>query len=170
MVPHVKSSNVSKSMLVLSLFIFVHPWLNGLAEAEPTPSVDPAFDAAAKELEKAKDETQKLRDGWDKARLETTLYDQRAKRAYQKWSKAARSLKDQGREQKERAELEFQLAVEKRKLAYNEWQAAQLRLLSKESQVKALDQEKESRGIAAKISQIESKLGPGPSKTAVVGK
>jgi hypothetical protein len=153
-------SKIKTVLFLLSVFICVHPWLNGIAFADPVPAADTAFDAAAKELDQAKDETQKLKDSWDKSRLETTLYDQRAKRAYQKWVKAAKSLKDQAEAQKERAELEFQLAVEKRKLAYNEWQVSQLRVASHEATVKALDQEKESGSIREKMKQMEEKLSP----------
>jgi hypothetical protein len=143
----------------LSVLIRVHPWLDCLAFAgQVTPTADDAFDAAAKELDKAKDETQRLKDAWDKARLETTLYDQRAKRAYQRWAKAVKSAKEKARLQKERAELELQLAIEKRKLAFNEWQAAQLYQASREAQVKALDQEKESMVIRGKIKQLQEKL------------
>jgi hypothetical protein len=151
---------------VLLAFMFVHPWLSGLAFADPTPVADSAFDTAAKELDQAKDETQKLKDAWDKSRLETTLYDQRAKRAYQKWLKAAKSLKEQAEAQKERAQLEFQLAVEKRKLAYNEWQVSQLRVASHEAMVKSLDQEKESDSIREKIEQMEGKLNTSSQLTA----
>lgn len=160
-----------KLILALSLFVctcVINPSFFSFAFADPTPVADSAFDAAARELDKAKDETQRLKDSWDKSRLETTLYDQRAKRAYRKWTKAAKSLKDQAEVQKERAELEFQLAVEKRKLAYNEWQVAQLKMLAKESQVKALDQEKESSAIREKIEQLEEKVKP-TSPSAVGG-
>src|SRR5581483_4570258 len=118
-----------KFLILLSVFIRIHPWLTASVFAEPTPSPDNAFDAASQALDKAKAETQRLKDAWDKKRLETTLYDQRAKRAYQKWVKAAKNLKDQAKAQKERAELEFQIALEKRKLAYNDWQVAQLKMI-----------------------------------------
>jgi len=149
----------------VSLFICVHLWLNGLAFAgpSPTPSADSAFDAAARALDESKEQVQKFKDLWDKTRLETTLYDQRAKRAYKKWTKAVKGAREQAKGQKERAELEFQLAVEKRKLAYNEWQAAQLRMLSRESQVKALDQDKDSAAIREKIKRLEDKISPPPS-------
>ncbi len=152
-----------KKILVLSALFFAGSTglrLDGFAFAEPpTPSLDNAFDTAAKELEKSKDETQKLKDAWDRARLETTLYDQRAKRAYQKWIKAMKAAKDRARLQKEQADLELQLAIEKRKLAFNGWQAAQLRETAREADVKALDQERESAAIREKIEQIEDKLG-----------
>lgn len=150
---------------ILALFVFLGAWVAGpcflsFAFADPPSVVDSAFDEAAAELDNAKDQAQKLKDSWDKSKIETTLYDKRAKRAYQKWTKAAKSLRDQAEVQKERAELEFQLAVEKRKLAYNEWQVAQLKMMSKESQVKALDQEKESSPLREKIKQMEEKLTP----------
>lgn len=143
-------------------------WSHSPAFADPaTPPVDNAFDAAARELDQAKDETQKLKDAWDKSRLETTLYDQRAKRAYQKWAalsaRAVKTAKEQARLQKERAELELQLAIEKRKLVFNEWQAAQLRQASREAQLKSLAQEKDGTAIREKIKQLEAKLKPAGS-------
>lgn len=122
--------------------------------------MDTPMDMAAKELDKAKEESQSLKDAWDKARLETTLYDQRAKRAYQKWAKAAKSAKEEAKAQKDRAELELQLSIEKRKLAYDEWQAAELRVAAHEAQVKALDQEKESEAVRDKIRELQDELKP----------
>lgn len=148
-----------KIVFALFAFIGVHLCMNHpCLAAQATPSVDSALDTAARELDKAKDETQRLKDAWDKTRLETTLYDQRAKRAYQKWAKAVKTAKEQARLQKERAELELQLAVEKRKLAFNEWQAAQLRQASREAEVKSLDQEKDSAAIEVRIEQLKMKL------------
>ena len=148
-------------IFVLPLFICVHLWLIPFAFADPaTPSVEDQLAVSASRLDKARDENQKLKDAWDKARLETTLYDQRAKRAYQKWVKAAKGLKEAAKARKEQGELEFQLAVEKRKLAYNEWQVSQLKMLAEESQVKALDQEKESASIRDRIGKLEAKLNP----------
>jgi hypothetical protein len=85
------------------------------------------------------------------------------KRAAQKFAKAAKDVKTKTKEQKERAEIEFQLAVEKRKLAYNEWQAAQLRAVAKETQLKALDQEKDNNAIRMRIDKLEVKLKGGAS-------
>jgi len=158
---HSRCFKIIRLFFALSVFVCVHLWLNCLAVAgEPTPSFDSAVDVAASDLEKAKDETQKLKDVWDKARLEVTLYDQRAKRAYQKWAKAAKTAKDLARAQKERAEMELELAIEKRKLAFNEWQAAQLRQAASEARVKALDQEKDSASIRDRIKRLEAKLNP----------
>jgi hypothetical protein len=130
-----------------------------------TPVADNAFDAAAKALDKSKEEVQVLKNSWDKTRLETTLYDQRAKRAYQKWLKATKKAKEQAKAVKEQAELELQLAIEKRKLAYNQWQGALLRQMSKESELKALDQDKDTAAVREKIKQLEEKLGK-PSSVA----
>ena len=154
-----KGVSQREMMLFLSVCICVHLWLGGLAFAgQATPSVDSAVDVAAQDLEKAKNETQQLKDVWDKARLEVTLYDQRAKRAYQKWAKAAKAAKEQARVQKERTSMELELAIEKRKLAFNEWQAAQLRQAASEDRVKALDQEKDSAAIRDKIKKLEDKI------------
>src|SRR5579872_292950 len=106
-----------KPILILSLFLGAQPWFISRAYAAGSTTVaDNAFDAAAKALDKSKEEVQRLKDSWDKARLETTLYDQRAKRAFQRWVKAKTKARDQAKTVKEKAELELQLAVEKRKL------------------------------------------------------
>ena len=154
-------------MVICASFSFLR-LVNPVSAGSETPTADKALSLAAQEMDKAQQETQKLKDLWDKTRLETTLYEKRAKRAYQKWSKAAKTLKEQARAEKDKADLEFQLALEKRKLAYNEWQASQLRLLSHESRVKALDQEKQSVSIRLKIKQLENKL-KGSSQLPVHG-
>jgi hypothetical protein len=158
----VKRSKGFNNILLLSVSICVNLWPNRpvLGDASVTPSTDPAFDAAAQALDKAKQEVQSLKDQWDKARLETTLYDQRAKRAFQKWTKAAKKTKDNALAQKKRADLELRLAVEKRKLAYNEWQGAQLRELARESELKALDQDRDTRAVREKVKELESKISP----------
>lgn len=156
-----KTRKIKKLFFVLSVLIGVYRWPMALAfSGQATPSVDNALDAAAQELDQARDETQNLKDAWDKARLETTLYDQRAKRAYQKWAKAAKAAKEQAAAQKDRAGLELELSIEKRKLAYGEWQAAELRVAAREAQVKALDQEKESEAVRDKIRKIQDELNP----------
>ena len=154
-------SRIHRIVFAASVFIGVYRWQTDFAFAgQATPVVDNALDAAAKALDKSKEEVQRLKDSWDKTRLETTLYDQRAKRAYQRWIKAAKSAKDRAKEQKEKAELELQLAIEKRKLAYSQWQAAVYRGMAKESELKALDQDKDTKAIQDKIKELETKIGP----------
>jgi hypothetical protein len=168
---------VVKRFSILSVFIcacFAGLWPNSFVFADSglsTPAAgDNVFDAAAKSLEKAKEETQRLKDSWDKTRLEATLYDKRAKRAYTRWVKATKKVKQQANLQKGKAELEFQLAIEKRKLAWSEWQAAQYRLASHEALIRELDQKKDTVAIKAKIKEIEKKLNspltdePSPAK------
>lgn len=146
-----------KLILAVALGLFAGNFVHA---AEKTSAGDPAFDAAAKALDKSKEEVQKLKDAWDKSRLESTLYDQRAKRAYKRWVKASSKVRDDAKAAKEKAELELQLAIEKRKLAYNQWQTALLREMAKESEVKALDQERETNAVKEKIKQLEAKIGP----------
>jgi hypothetical protein len=155
----VKTIITSKSILVLLFFVSSQSWLiNQACAADSTPVADTVFEAAAKALEKSKEEVQRLKDLWDKTRLETTLYDQRAKRAFQRWVKSKTKAREQAKAAKEKAELELQLAIEKRKLAYNQWQAAMLRQLSKESEVKALDQDKDTKAIRDQIKKLQDKL------------
>lgn len=154
-----KSTNGFKYLLALSALIAVQSLLISLAFGDDSiPTADSAFDVAAKALEKSKEEVQRLKDSWDKARLETTLYDQRAKRAFQRWVKAKTKAREQAKSAKEKAELELQLAIEKRKLAYNQWQAALLRQVAKESEMKAMDQDKDTAAVREKIKQLEGKI------------
>jgi hypothetical protein len=150
-----------KKFILFFIFAFVIINPGGLwAQTTPATASDSAFDAAAQGLQEAQKELQELKGKWDRARLETTLYDKRAKRAYQRWVKASKKLKEQAKAEKEKAELEFQLALEKRKLAGSRWQAAQLRELATESEVKALDQDRDTKAIEEKIKQLEEKLPP----------
>lgn len=144
--------------LALGLLLFgACAWPAASARAA-APSLDDRLAAESARLEKAKAEVQRLKDAWDKSRLETTLYDQRAKRAYQRWVKAKKGARASAQASKERADLEFQLSVEKRKYAYNEWQAALLRQQSIEDGMKALDQEKDGAEILEKIHALEKHL------------
>lgn len=142
-------------------FLLLGPcaWPAAFARAA-APSVEDRLAAESAKLEKAKAEVQGRKDAWDKSRLETTLYDQRAKRAYQRWVKAKKGGRAPAQASKERADLEFQLSVEKRKYAYNEWQAALLRQQSIEDGMKALDQEKDGAEILEKIHSLEKRLSP----------
>src|SRR5690242_9282428 len=80
-----------KNTINCSIFLTVLTLSSVVTAFAVTPTTKPAsdkvFDAAGAALDKAKKETQELRDKWDKARLEVTLYEQRSKRAYQKWVK-----------------------------------------------------------------------------------
>ena len=118
---------------------------------------------ADQENRAAQQEVQKLRDAWDKTRLEATLYDQRAKRAYQKWLKSPKALKTQAQNAKEHADLELQWAVEKRKLAFVQWQKAVFLQAASEAKLKALDQQKDEAAIQAKIRALEQQLNPTPA-------
>lgn len=129
--------------------------------AQTTPEQEShAADELGQKLDQAKADVDQFKTAWDKAHLETTLYDQRAKRAYQRWLKAAKSLKAKAQGQRDKADLELQLSVERRKLAFTQWQAAQLREASEEAQVQAFTQDQGTKAIQAKIQQLEDKLAP----------
>jgi len=159
--------SLSRRILALSVCICVHLWFPCFAfAASATPSVyEVQAGSAAKALEKAKEEARALRETWDKAKLETTLYDKRAKRAYEKWVKAAKGLRKDAEAQKLRSELELKLSVERRKLAWNEWQAAVYRQGLKESQLKVLEQERDIAIVKERIRKLEKELGPARSGT-----
>src|SRR6202041_1464253 len=116
-----------------------------LAQTTPQPNAD--VNVLGEKLDKAKADVDQFKNAWDKARLETTLYDQRAKRAYQRWLKAAKGLRVKAQEQRDKADLELQLSVERRKLAFSQWQSAQLREASEEAQVQAFAQDQGTKAI-----------------------
>ncbi len=141
------------------LMVFFIVGFSRFVFAQATTSVaDATVDTLSQKLEETKADVEKLKNNWDKARLETTLYEQRAKRAYQKWVKATKAAKAKAQAARDKADLELQLAVERRKLAFSQWQAAQLRQASQEAQLKALGQDQDSKAIEAKIQQLQSKL------------
>ena len=151
-----------QSFLAFSVFICVHLCSMNFVWASPVsaPAADSALDEAGQKLEKAKAEVQRLKEVWDKARLETTLYDQRSQRAYKRWVAAKKDWKKKMAEHKDQAQLELELSIEKRKLAYSCWQEALYRQMMEESQVKALDQQKDTKAIEENIRHLQAQLGP----------
>lgn len=143
--------------LRLTFFLMIVIWGTAICSAQ-TPQPTTQVYALGEKLDQTKAEVDQFKNAWDKARLETTLYDQRAKRAYQRWLKAAKTLKAKAQDQRDKADLELQLSVERRKLAFSQWQSAQLREASEEALVKAFAQDKDTKAIQAKIQQLQAKL------------
>ncbi|SRR5665213_4459513 len=135
-----------------------------LAQTTPQPNAD--VNALGEKLDQAKADVDQFKNAWDKTRLETTLYEQRAQRAYQRWLKAAKSLKSKAQGQRDKADLELQLSVERRKLAFSRWQSAQLREASEEAQVQAFAQDQGTKAIRDKIQQLQAKLASLQTPTA----
>jgi chromosome segregation ATPase len=149
----IKSSKIAIFYLCIISFC-------GTLWAQITPQPNADVNALGEKLDQAKADVDQFKNAWDKARLETTLYDQRAQRAYQRWLKATKSLKTKAQEQKDKADLELQLSVERRKLAFSQWQSAQLRETSEEAQVQAFAQDQGTKAIQDKIQQLQAKLAP----------
>jgi chromosome segregation ATPase len=155
---------MKKINLLLSVFIracVACLWLTGFAFAQTTPQPTLSeVDGLSEKLDQVKADVEKFKNAWDKARLETTLYDQRAQRAYQRWVKAAKSLKAKTQAQRDKAALELQLAVERRKLAFSQWQSALLREAAEETKIKTFAQDRDTKAIQDKIRELETKLNP----------
>jgi chromosome segregation ATPase len=154
---------MKKLNLFLSAFICANLWLIGfvgLSFAQTTHQPNADVNALGEKLDQAKADVDQFKNAWDKARLETTLYDQRAQRAYQRWLKATKSLKTKAQGLRDKADLELQLSVERRKLAFSRWQSAQLREASEEAQVQAFAQDQGTKAIQVKIRQLQAKLSP----------
>lgn len=160
MTTHIKLNHYH--WIVLSILFMVWPGLSLSAQSGSTPVPNQALQETNQALENAKKEVQQLKDGWDKTRLEATLYEQRSKRAYQKWVKSVKSLRAQTLAGKERADLELQLAVERRKLAYVQLQKAIFMQTANEAKLQALAQEQDEAEIRAKMKQLDLKLNPTP--------
>lgn len=150
-----KPLKIMFAIICLLATVVIQPGL-----ADPPPGTDAALNQAGNDMEAANQEVQKLRDAWDKTKLECTLYDRRAKRAYQKWIKSAKTLRVQAKGAKEQADLELQLAIEKRKLAFVLMQEAIYRQTALDARMKELDQQKDEEAIRAKMKDLETKLGP----------
>jgi len=128
-----------------------------------TPSPDAKVTQAADQVQKAQDEVQKLKDAWDRSRLESTLYSQRAQRAYKRWAAAKKDWKKKMAQHKDEAQLEFELAVEKRKLAYDFWQQAQYRLGAQQQLLSAVEENQDIRDTQAHIDKLQAQMTPLPS-------
>jgi len=147
--------------LVKWVCFFTAVFTCGVLSAQTTaPTTSDNETVLGQKLDQAKAEVDQFKTAWDKARLETTLYDQRSKRAYQRWLKAAKSLRAKAQEQRDKADMELQLSVERRKLAFSQWQSAQLREAAQESLIQAFAQDQDTQAIQDKIRQLESKLNP----------
>ncbi len=129
----------------------------------PVAAPDTKLTQAADQVQKAQDEVQKLKDAWDRSRLESTLYSQRAQRAYKRWAAAKKDWKKKMAQHKDEAQLEFELAVEKRKLAYDLWQQAQYRLNAQQQLLSAAEETQDIQDTQAHIAQLQSQMTPLPA-------
>ena len=133
---------------------------------EPTESeTNPQVLQAANQVQKAQIEVDQLKDIWDRSRLESTLYDQRAQRAYKRWVAAKKDWKKKMGIHKDQAQLEFQLSVEKRKLAFDQWQQALYRLNAEQQLLSVAEQAKDILDTRAHINRLENQLYPSGTPT-----
>lgn len=131
---------------------------SAFAGADAPTAPDPRVAQAAEQVQKTQAETQKLKDAWDRSRLEATLYDQRAQRAYRRWVAAKKDWKKKMEAHKDRAQLEFELAVEKRKMAFSLWREAQYRLEADRQLLGAAEQKGNIVEIKNHLKDIQGKL------------
>jgi hypothetical protein len=126
----------------------------------PVAGQDAKIAQAARQVQTAQDEVQKLKDAWDRSRLESTLYGQRAQRAYKRWAAAKKDWKKKMAQHKDEAQLEFELAVEKRKLAFDLWQQAQYRLGAEQQLLNAAESTVDIQATQAHIAKLQSQMTP----------
>jgi len=132
------------------------------ADGQVTP-VDPA-------VEKWKSEASKTRDLWDKSRLESTLYDKRYKRAYDRWVKAAKDKKAQALAKRDQASGEFKLSLERRRLAWYRFESAKARQAAAEAESQAKGIGEDIRRVEERIRKMEQGLGIQPTPTVGTGR
>jgi len=153
------------------VFRFCRPWHlcvfalavcfgSNLFAQTPVAAPDAKLAQAADQVQKAQDEVQKLKDAWDRTRLESTLYSQRAQRAYKRWAAAKKDWKRKMAQHKDEAQLEFEMAVEKRKLAYDLWQQAQYRLNAQQQLLSAAEETRDIQDTQAHIVKLQSQMAP----------
>jgi hypothetical protein len=129
----------------------------------PVAAQDAKIVQAAQQVQAAQGEVQKLKDAWDRSRLESTLYSQRAQRAYKRWAAAKKDWKKKMAQHKDGAQLEFELAVEKRKLAFDLWQQAQYRLGAQQQLLSAAESTVDIQATQAHIAKLQSQIAPAVS-------
>jgi hypothetical protein len=130
------------------------------ATAEPEPTPDP-------QVAKARSESQKLRDAWDHARLESTVYDKRYHRAYDRWVKAAKEGKITAMKKRDQAMVELKISLERRRLAWYEWELAKSKQVALEAQTKAKGLREDIQRVKQRIEGLGGawKSTPVPTKT-----
>jgi len=131
-------------------------FLSGTAEPEPTP--DPL-------VMKARAESQKLRDVWDHARLESTVYDKRYHRAYDRWVKAAKEGKSVAMKKRDQAMVELKVSLERRRLAWYEWELAKAKQVALEAQNKAKGLREDVQRVKKRIEDLGGTWKPTPVPT-----
>lgn len=145
----------------LRLGVFAWAVFVGAATAQtPVSGQDAKIAQAARQVQTAQGEVQKLKDAWDRSRLESTLYSQRAQRAYKRWAAAKKDWKKKMAQHKDEAQLEFELAVEKRKLAFDLWQQAQYRLGAEQQLLSAAESTVDIQATQAHIAKLQSQMTP----------
>jgi hypothetical protein len=157
----------TKKTLRLSVFALAF-FVGGVSAQTPEPTeseTNPQVLRAADQVQKAQTEVDQLKDVWDRSRLESTLYDQRAQRAYQRWAAAKKDWKKKMALHKDQAQLEFQLSVEKRKLAFDRWQQALDQLNAAQQLLSAAEQAKDILDTRAHINRLENQLYPSGTPT-----
>ena len=128
------------------------------AAAEPEPTLDPM-------VMKARAESKKLHDAWDHARLESTVYDKRYHRAYDRWVKVAKEGKAAALKKRDQAMVELKISLERRRLAWYEWELAKSKQVALEAQTKAKGLREDIQRVKQRIEGLGGTWKPTPVPT-----
>lgn len=128
------------------------------AESEPTPN--PV-------VLKARAESQRFRDAWDKAKLEASVYEKRQRRAYERWAKATKETKAAALKKRDQSVVEFKVSLEKRRLAWYEWELAKAKQIALEAETKAKGLREDVARVKKRIEALGGSWKPTPLPTKV---
>lgn len=123
--------------------------------AEPEPTPDPL-------VVKARGEAQRLRDAWDHAKLESTVYDKRYRRAYDRWVQSGKEAKAAAVKKRDQAMLDLKISLEKRRLAWYEWELAKAKQVQLEASAKAKALRDDVTRVKKRIEAMGGSLKPTP--------
>lgn len=132
------------------------------ATAEPESTPDPL-------VMKARIESKKMHDAWDHARLESTVYDKRYHRAYDRWVKVAKEGKGAALKKRDQAMVELKISLERRRLVWYEWELAKAKQVSLEAAVKAKALREDIQRVKQRIEGLGGTWKPTPVPTKTNG-
>lgn len=126
------------------------------ASDKPTP-VPTEIQGAQKALLKAREESARAKEAWDKSKLEATLWDQRYKRAYGEWAKSKGAARPAALEKRLRAEEDLKLALEARRLNWYRSELAAMRVRAAEDALKTLELQREATRVEERILEMKAR-------------
>ncbi len=131
------------------------------ASSKPmTPATSTEMEQAKAALATAREASTKAKAAWDKAKLETTLWDQRYKRAYKEWSQAKGEARKAALERRLTAEIDLKKSLEFRKVNWYRFEIASRRAKAAEESMKICELEQEMATVQARLDALKTPVVP----------